>query len=103
MMSSKASVYTVSVKVSPRVKCVTRSTEESGSETLARDGDDDELRENLKAEPNEKVGDVVRHEFSSGSTGSQRIVSPSDSLSLGIREPIYEVCSYSLLSFKYRE
>ncbi|KAM7522452.1 hypothetical protein LguiA_012354 [Lonicera macranthoides] len=91
-MSSKASVYTVSLKVSPRFKCVTKSTEESGSETLARDGDDeDELRDNLKAEPNEKVGDVVRHEFSSGSTGSQRIVSPSDSLSLGIREPIYEV------------
>lgn len=37
------------------------------------------------------VEDVIRQEFSNGSAGSQRIPVSGDSLSLGIREPVYEV------------
>ncbi|XP_070043971.1 magnesium transporter MRS2-11, chloroplastic isoform X3 [Nicotiana tomentosiformis] len=64
-----------------KVKCVAKSTEEETElEALVKDDEDDD--------------DVaIRREYSNGSASSQKTVSTStgDSLSLGIREPVYEV------------
>lgn len=75
-----------------RVECVAKSTE---LEALVKDGgdddneDDDEVREN-----DDKV--VAHGDSVNGSVSSQRNVSASggDSLSLGIREPVYEVLNF---------
>lgn len=66
------------MKVSSKVKCLTKSTEEDRlSEPEAVDDNVDAVREDTKVH-------VKR---------PQRIASSSsDSLSLGIREPVYEVC-----------
>ncbi|XP_019225920.1 PREDICTED: magnesium transporter MRS2-11, chloroplastic isoform X3 [Nicotiana attenuata] len=67
-----------------KVECVAKSTEEETElEALVKDGDDDD-------------DDVaISREYSNGSAISQKTVSNStsspDSLSLGIREPVYEV------------
>ncbi|GMP88704.1 hypothetical protein CsSME_00040590 [Camellia sinensis var. sinensis] len=94
---SKGSLFPISVKVSSRVKCLTKSTEErewSESETLTSNGDgddtgdeDNKVQESYRRDNNDFV---QQH---SGLTGSPRITtaSSSDSLSLGIREPVYEV------------
>ncbi|XP_048233843.1 magnesium transporter MRS2-11, chloroplastic [Ricinus communis] len=79
----KARIPVISVKLSSsssssRVKCLTKSTEEDRSETLVSDDDDGEAREDAKVQQPHQP--------------QQRIVSPfSDSVSLGIREPVYEV------------
>ncbi|TXG73720.1 hypothetical protein EZV62_002299 [Acer yangbiense] len=77
-------LFPIAVKVSSRVKCLTKSTEENWSsepETVAT-GDDDDVdgvREDAKAQ----IQNI---------TSPQRTVtSSSDSSSLGIREPVYEV------------
>ncbi|XP_028077887.1 magnesium transporter MRS2-11, chloroplastic isoform X2 [Camellia sinensis] len=94
---SKGSLFPISVKVSSRVKCLTKSTEErewSESETLTSNGDGDDTgdEDNKVQEPYRRDNNdfVQQH---SGLTGSPRITtaSSSDSLSLGIREPVYEV------------
>ncbi|KAL7202127.1 hypothetical protein ACSBR1_033743 [Camellia fascicularis] len=98
---SKGSLFPISVKVSSRVKCLTKSTEErewSESETLTSIGDGDGDGDDTGDEDN-KVQEPYRHDSNdsvqqhSGLTGSPRITtaSSSDSLSLGIREPVYEV------------
>ncbi|XP_075485103.1 magnesium transporter MRS2-11, chloroplastic isoform X3 [Primulina tabacum] len=56
--------------------------EEGAGEIVSRDGDDEDV----------PIADVIDKGFSNGAVGSQRIVSAGDSsLSLGIRDPIYEV------------
>nr|XP_009801075.1 PREDICTED: magnesium transporter MRS2-11, chloroplastic isoform X2 [Nicotiana sylvestris] len=63
-----------------KVECVAKSTEETELESLVKDDEDDD--------------DVaIRQEYSNGSASSPRTGSGSsgDSLSLGIREPVYEV------------
>ncbi|KAL7173811.1 hypothetical protein ACSBR2_033134 [Camellia fascicularis] len=98
---SKGFLFPISVKVSSRVKCLTKSTEErewSESETLTSIGDGDGDGDDTGDEDN-KVQEPYRHDSNdsvqqhSGLTGSPRITtaSSSDSLSLGIREPVYEV------------
>ncbi|KAJ0021625.1 hypothetical protein Pint_32013 [Pistacia integerrima] len=67
----------IAVKVSSRVRCLTKSTEEnwwSEPETVAAD-DVDGVREDTKVKP----------------PPQKIIASASDTLSLGIREPVYEV------------
>ncbi|KAA8550260.1 hypothetical protein F0562_001944 [Nyssa sinensis] len=86
----KTSLFPISVKLSSRVKCLTKSTEEtqwSEPETLTSDGE--ESGDTVKVEPDDSVD---AHQQLNGPTGPQRITtSSSDSLSLGIREPVYEV------------
>ncbi|KAK4482672.1 hypothetical protein RD792_009837, partial [Penstemon davidsonii] len=61
------------------VKCSAESTEGgSAGEFIVSKGEDD-------------IEEVIDQEFSNGSAGSQRIMASGDSLSLGIREPVYEV------------
>lgn len=60
-----------------RGKCFTKSTKED-SEILTSDGD----------EATEERASIVT---ASGTVGSQRVASTGDSISLGIREPVYEV------------
>ncbi|XP_073063146.1 magnesium transporter MRS2-11, chloroplastic isoform X2 [Primulina eburnea] len=56
--------------------------EEGAGEIVSRDGDDEDV----------PIAEVIDKEFSNGAVGSQRIVNAGDSsLSLGIRDPIYEV------------
>ncbi|KAL3828524.1 hypothetical protein ACJIZ3_017326 [Penstemon smallii] len=61
------------------VKCSAESTEggSAGEFIVSKGGDD--------------VEEVIDQEFCNGSAGSQRILASGDSLSLGIREPVYEV------------
>lgn len=70
-----------------KVKCVAKSTEEETElEALVKDDEDDD--------------DVaIRREYSNGSASSQKTVSTSsgDSLSLGIREPVYEVLNFLIM------
>ena len=87
-------MFPISVKLSsPRVKCtcLARSTEESQwseSETLAGDDDaDDASDDDVKIEPRNRDNNLVQqHSSPRITTGSS-----SDLLSLGIREPVYEV------------
>lgn len=77
----------IAVKVSSRIKCLTKSTEENRfiepdtvtSDEEDIDGEREDIDEQLPVQ---------------NSTSPQRIVtsSASDSLSLGIRDPVYEVC-----------
>ncbi|XP_065868307.1 magnesium transporter MRS2-11, chloroplastic isoform X1 [Euphorbia lathyris] len=81
LQNAKIPLVPITVKVSPRVRCLTKSAEEnqwSESESLGSDGGDGvEIREDTKVQLPEQ---------------QQRISAPySDSLSLGIREPVYEV------------
>lgn len=72
-----------------RVECVTKSTE---LEALVKEGGDDDNEDDDEVrEVDDKV--VAHGDSSNGSVSSQRSVSASggDSLSLGIREPVYEV------------
>ena len=85
-------MFPISVKFSsPRVRCMclARSTEESQwneSENLAGDGED-ARDDDVKIEPRSRDNDSVQqHSSLRIATGSS-----SDLLSLGIREPIYEV------------
>ncbi|XP_073312561.1 magnesium transporter MRS2-11, chloroplastic isoform X2 [Primulina huaijiensis] len=56
--------------------------EEGAGEIVSRDGDDEDV----------PIAEVIDQGFSNGAVGSQRIVNAGDSsLSLGIRDPIYEV------------
>lgn len=72
-----ASLFPIIVKVSSKVKCLTESTDEDRlSESEAVDDDVDGVREDTKV-----------HVKQPQRTAS----SSSDSLSLGIREPVYEV------------
>lgn len=87
-------LFPIALKLSSRVGCLTRSTEESKSETLTSDDDDDDDDDGdseIKVEPHGREDETVHQH--SGLTGSLRIGtgSSSDSLSLGIREPVYEV------------
>ena len=71
--------------------CLARSTEErpwSESETLAGDDDtDDASDDDVKSEPRNRDNNLVQqHSSPRITTGSS-----SDLLSLGIREPVYEV------------
>lgn len=80
-----------------RVKCVAKSTE---LEALVKDrGDDDNDNEDEADEVREDDGDkvvVANGDYVNGAASSQRNVSASsgDSLSLGIREPVYEVLNF---------
>lgn len=72
-----ASLFPIIVKVSSKVKCLTKSTDEDRlSESEAVDDDVDGVREDTKVH-------VKRPQRTASSS--------SDSLSLGIREPVYEV------------
>ncbi|KAH9700101.1 Magnesium transporter MRS2-11 [Citrus sinensis] len=72
-----ASLFPIIVKVSSKVKCLTESTDEDRlSESEAVDDDVDGVREDTKVH-------VKRPQRTASSS--------SDSLSLGIREPVYEV------------
>ncbi|XP_057480209.1 magnesium transporter MRS2-11, chloroplastic-like isoform X3 [Actinidia eriantha] len=88
----RVSVFPISVKLSsPRVRCMclARSTEESQwneSENLAGDGED-ARDDDVEIEPRGRDNDSVQqHSSLRIATGSS-----SDLLSLGIREPVYEV------------
>ncbi|KAL3530461.1 hypothetical protein ACH5RR_009783 [Cinchona calisaya] len=74
--------------VSVRIRCSARPPEEEDTEVVTKVGNDEVGEEN-------KAGsqlDSAPHEFPNGCATSQRIVTSSgDSLSLGIREPVYEV------------
>lgn len=78
----------VSVKVKVRtldvVRCLTKSTVE-GLVDGEISGDDD-----TKIDPQEALTEAAQKEFSSASVGQRKAVA-GDSLSLGIREPVYEV------------
>lgn len=81
--------------VKPAVKCLSRSTEEkqwSDAETAVSDSDE------VADEPNDQERTSAP---TNGRFESQRIATTSsgDSLSLGIREPVYEVRSYKLCFF----
>ncbi|KAI3461345.1 hypothetical protein Pfo_018008 [Paulownia fortunei] len=69
------------------IKCFAEPAEKrdsAGEVVLDKDGDD--------GVPDDvTVEEVIGQEFSNGSAGSQRIPASGDSLSLGIREPVYEV------------
>lgn len=87
-------LYPIALKLSSRVGCLAKSTEESKSETLTSDGDDDDDDDGdggIKVEPHGREDETVHQH--SGLTSSLRMGtgSSSDSLSLGIREPVYEV------------
>lgn len=82
------------------VNCLGRSTEEkpwSDAETVVSASDEDEEA----ADDNTNGQAPSRTSVSANGVESQRIASTSsgDSLSLGIREPVYEVCSSSSSSF----
>ncbi|KAL0390603.1 UNVERIFIED_CONTAM: Magnesium transporter MRS2-A, chloroplastic [Sesamum calycinum] len=69
------------------IKCFAEPAEETRSVegvVLDKDGHDG-------ASDDVTVEEVIGQEFSNGSAGSQRIPASGDSLSLGIREPVYEV------------
>lgn len=92
----------VTVKLSLRTKCLRSATEEdrlSESETLS----DDEAADNGDAKiqhldnSTTAAAAAASSSSSAASTGSMRVATTSsssygDSLSLGIREPVYEVC-----------
>ncbi|XP_073151056.1 magnesium transporter MRS2-11, chloroplastic [Henckelia pumila] len=63
-----------------RCFAASNAEEEGAAEILSRDGDNED-----------GDAEVIDPGFSNGAVGSQRIVNAGDSLSLGIREPIYEV------------
>jgi len=73
------------------VKCLSRSTEEKLSDAETAVSDSEEVAD----EPDDGNRTSVP---ANGRVGSQRIVTTSsgDSLSLGVREPVYEVRSYEL-------
>ncbi|BFG34581.1 hypothetical protein CerSpe_208550 [Prunus speciosa] len=80
----------LSVSLSPRPKCFRSATEEdrfSESETLS---DDEEARSNDDVQVNSQHQASTTTKTATRSGGSLRVTT-SDSLSLGIREPVYEV------------
>ncbi|KAL6967111.1 hypothetical protein U1Q18_032914 [Sarracenia purpurea var. burkii] len=90
---SKSSIFPISVKISSRVRCLTKSTEESQrseSGTLTSDGED-AGDDDIEVESYSQNNDSVQQH--SGRIGSPRTAtgSSSDPPSLGIREPVYEV------------
>ncbi|XP_058197624.1 magnesium transporter MRS2-11, chloroplastic [Rhododendron vialii] len=91
----KGSTSPISVKDSSRVRCLAQSTEESqywtDSEALTSDGDDDAGDGEIKVEPHGREDETVPQH--SGANSSLRIGTgySSDTLSLGIREFVYEV------------
>ncbi|GFZ17823.1 magnesium (Mg) transporter 10 [Actinidia rufa] len=94
----RVSVFPISVKLSsPRVRCMclARSTEENQwneSENLAGDGKD-ARDDDVEIEPRSRDYDSVQqHSSLRIATGSS-----SDLLSLGIREPVYEVREHAIL------
>ncbi|CAK9186798.1 unnamed protein product [Ilex paraguariensis] len=85
-------MFPISARLPCKIKCLAKSTEDTEPETLTSDGDDDKSREAVKVGPQQDSVDVVRPELSISQSGSHRIATSSgDSLSLGIREPVYEV------------
>lgn len=64
--------------------------EEGAGEIVSRDGDDEDGDD-------VPIAEVIDQGFSNGAVCSQRVVNAGDSLSLGIREPIYEVLFWILL------
>ncbi|KAK4358636.1 hypothetical protein RND71_020865 [Anisodus tanguticus] len=70
-----------------RIECVAKSTDLEAA--LVKDGGEDDDDDEVRKDDDK----VVSQEFSNGSANSQRnvFVSGGDSLSLGIREPVYEV------------
>lgn len=73
-----------------RVKCFSKSTEEKEAEVVSNEGNDENNGGSQL--------DLARQDLPNGSANSQRIVtSTGDSLSLGIREPVYEVIVSLLL------
>lgn len=93
----------VSLKVPLKTNCLRSATEEedrlSESETLS---DDEAGYGDAKIQQLDKTttasGTTAAAASSSSSTGSMRVStsSYSDSLSLGIREPVYEVCLFAI-------
>lgn len=84
------------MKLSSRTKCFSMSTEEdqwSESEALASDVDEGGDRE-------DDIG-VQQESSVATATSTQRISSssPSDYLSLAIRESVYEVCCFDAFCF----
>lgn len=84
------------MKLSHKINCLTKSTEESEPETLASDGDD-ESGDDLKVELDQNSVDAGRSEVLNGSRNI--VASSSDYPSLGIREPVYEVELCLILEF----
>ncbi|KZV47180.1 hypothetical protein F511_05231 [Dorcoceras hygrometricum] len=68
------------------IRCFAASNtgEEGAGGILSNDGDDDDGDD-------VPIAEVIDQGLSNGAFGSQRIVNAGDSLSLGIRDPIYEV------------
>ncbi|KAK6144298.1 hypothetical protein DH2020_021118 [Rehmannia glutinosa] len=69
------------------IKCFAKPAEEidsAGEVVLGKDGDDG-VRDDVTVE------EAIGQDFSNGSAVSQRTPTSGDSLSLGIREPVYEV------------
>lgn len=84
-----ASLFPIIVKVSSKVKCLTESTDEDRlSESEAVDDDVDGVREDTKVH-------VKRPQRTASSS--------SDSLSLGIREPVYEVFFFFLILKNFQD
>nr|GLL31154.1 magnesium transporter MRS2-11, chloroplastic-like [Ipomoea trifida] len=80
----------VSVKVRTLdvVRCLTKSTVEPEQEGLV---DREISGDDSKVDPQEVLAEAAaQKEFSSASVGQRKVVA-GDSLSLGIREPVYEV------------
>ncbi|KAK6144304.1 hypothetical protein DH2020_021124 [Rehmannia glutinosa] len=73
------------------IKCFAKPAEEidsAGEVVLGKDGDDG-VRDDVTVE------EAIGQDFSNGSAVSQRTPTSGDSLSLGIREPVYEVVEVS--------
>lgn len=83
----------MTVKFSFKTKCLRSATEEdrwSESETLS---DDETGNGDSKVHQRDKSTTATTSTTTTTSTGSMRVATSSgDSLSLGIREPVYEVC-----------
>lgn len=72
--------------VSVKVNCSAKSTEEKDAEVGTKRSDDN-------------VGDVNKDGMHQGSASSRITPSSADSLSLGIREPVYEVFFLAIIVF----
>lgn len=87
IQKTKIPLIPIALKVSARVRCLTKSSTEedrwSESESFVSDGGD---------------GGEAARDDTKGQHHQQRIAtSYGDSLSLGIREPVYEVCFFCVL------
>ncbi|XP_019150466.1 PREDICTED: magnesium transporter MRS2-11, chloroplastic-like isoform X1 [Ipomoea nil] len=71
------------------VRCLTKPTEESEPENFSSDEEEVREGENKMESQQDSLDATARPEFSNGSAVSKTLA--GDSLSLGIREPVYQV------------